>query len=501
MRRLWIALAAGLSLGQTPGVTPVTPPQDPSIRDPAAEALEDAYEQAAEDADGALAPPGYVIQQPLEEGAAPTVLTPTLPDGSAPVTAGQLANEEAAQVYQPIPSPLEAMEGEDAAMGGSGPVAPSGADVADTAAPETSPGPEYQTTPPGVPSGPTGTVTSGPETTQPGAAGAGNQAGAATGTTAQDATGGAGAAGTAPDTGASPAPGDTGATGTTPPTGAGDTRGATGGSGMTGAAPGTAGPGSVPTPGTGTGGAGTPGTGDATGGAGTPGTDATSTNPPGTIGTPPDAIGTPPGNPPGTIGTPPGNPPGTIGTPPGTGGSGTAGTAGGTARPAPQPTPAQKEMAQLRDRVQLLEDELKTRDAELAQGTQAVQQQLDTFGQRAAEVEQARQQRLAQIQTAGQWMLAADQALEIGELDVGNALSLADRAFADVRASAARFGQGSVVVHAERARALINRAQEAAGNRDVYGARAALQDAGLALSLAREASLQRQGTGNVLLSP
>ncbi len=163
--------------------------------------------------------------------------------------------------------------------------------------------------------------------------------------------------------------------------------------------------------------------------------------------------------------------------------------------------PTEERLNQLRDRVQALEAELKASDAELTQNTQAVQQRVETFEQRAAEQERSRQQRLGLLQTAGQWLLAADLALEEGELDVGNALRLADRAFADVRASAAQYGQGTVILHAERARALINQAQNAAGNRDVYGARLALQDAGAELSQARAASLQRQATGNVMLNP
>ncbi|MFP2932206.1 hypothetical protein ACLESO_45015, partial [Pyxidicoccus sp. 3LG] len=186
-----------------------------------------------------------------------------------------------------------------------------------------------------------------------------------------------------------------------------------------------------------------------------------------------------------------------------TGGAGTAGTPGaaGTAQAAAQPSPTEQELAKLRERVNQLETELETRGQDLDLRNQAVQLQVDTFGQRAAETEQARQQRLAQIQTAGEWMLAADEALESGEIGVDNALNLADAAFANVRDSAARYGQGSVIVHVERARALVNRARDAASNRDIYGARLALQDAGGELALARTANLQRQATGNVMLTP
>ncbi|NTX13072.1 hypothetical protein HUA76_19925 [Myxococcus sp. CA056] len=159
------------------------------------------------------------------------------------------------------------------------------------------------------------------------------------------------------------------------------------------------------------------------------------------------------------------------------------------------------EVTQLRNRLQQLEEELKTRDTQIEQNAQATQQQVDTFGERAVETERSRQQRLAAIQSAGEWMLAADAALQQGEDDVGNALDIADSAFASVRDSAAEFGQGTVIVHAERARALINLARDAAGRSDTYSARRALQDAGVELSLARSASLGRSGTGNSLLTP
>jgi hypothetical protein len=150
--------------------------------------------------------------------------------------------------------------------------------------------------------------------------------------------------------------------------------------------------------------------------------------------------------------------------------------------------------------VQELEHQMEQHDAEAAVRTQAVQQQVNGYEQRAYDAERERQQRLARIQAAGQWMLAADQALEQGELGVDNALSTADRDFAAVRSSASSAGQGLVVVHADRARALIAQARDAAQRSDIYAARIALQDAGYELSSARAASLDRPGTGNALLN-
>ena len=87
--RLWIAIVAGLSLGQTQDVPP-TPPEDPSVRDPAAAALQDAYEQAAEEAAGARPPQGYVIQRPVDSTQGGYDFTPLLPDGTAPATSGEV---------------------------------------------------------------------------------------------------------------------------------------------------------------------------------------------------------------------------------------------------------------------------------------------------------------------------------------------------------------------------------------------------------------------------
>ncbi|QSQ16785.1 hypothetical protein [Myxococcus landrumensis] len=196
-----------------------------------------------------------------------------------------------------------------------------------------------------------------------------------------------------------------------------------------------------------------------------------------------------------------------TGTTSGTGGADTSGAAAGaTTQPAanngvPTPEANAAEVKQLRQRVDQLEAELSTRDNEIEQNARATQEQVDTFGDRAVETERSRQQRLSSLQSAGEWMLAADAALQQGDNDVDNALDFADSAFADIRASASEFGQGTVTVHAERARALINLARDAAARSDTYSARVALQDAGVELSLARGASLGRSGTGNSLLTP
>ncbi|RKH53312.1 hypothetical protein [Corallococcus llansteffanensis] len=426
--RLWIAIVAGLSLGQSQDVAP-TPPEDPSVRDPAAAALQDAYEDAAGNLDGARPPQGYVIQGQTDPTQGAYTITPLLPDGTAPLTTGEAATQESQTVVvPPVPTVYDSQPSS------------SGTAAADD--------------------------TAGQEASGTGGAGAAGTPSTVGGTTAGQSDTGAGAAGTAPGSG----PTNTGAAGVG---GTVDT-GATSASPASEVAPGVTGnvpldssqvtvqepaPGAAPT------------TETATGGSGATGTSGTAAPPPGGVSsaTAPDQATQ-------------------------------AATAGPPNANAAQPAASNEELTRLRERVAELEQEMEARDAVATERSQAVQSQVDEHEQRAYETERARQQRLARIQSAGQWMLAADQALEQGELGVDNALGIADQDFSVVRESASAAGNGMVVVHSERARAQIALARDAASNRDVYGARIALQNAGEELRLARAATLERPGSANALLN-
>jgi hypothetical protein len=480
--RLWIAIVAGLSMGQSYDPEPL-PPEDPSVRDPAAAALQDAYEQAASDRDGARPPQGFVLEAPSDptEGNYNSVTLP-LPDGSLPATLGEVAVQQS-QKYVPPPVPTyfdqEPSSNETGETAGSqAETGTGGAGSAGIPAGQTTTGEGTAGTSPS--SGPTSAEAPGyggsydtgsTSSTTPGSvapSGAG-QAPLDTSRGVQEpgasttATGTAGAA--APET----ATGGSGTTGT----GAATPEAATGGSGTTGS--GTA------APEVGTGGSGNAGTGAAIGGSGTVGTGAAA--------------------PSGTMTQPPG------GTSAVTPSQQTTQGAQGQAQTAQQPSDANaaamnnEEVTRLRQRIADLEQEMEARDTRATERTQSVQSQVDTHEQRAYEAERARQQRLARIQSGGQWMLAADQALEQGELNVDNALGIADEDFSVVVRSASTDGQGNVVVHSERIRAQIAYARDAAARRDVYAARIALQSAGEELRLARAASLERAGTSNSLLNP
>ncbi|RYZ38813.1 MAG: hypothetical protein EOO71_22450 [Myxococcaceae bacterium] len=485
--RLWIAIVAGLSLGQSQDVEPL-PPEDPSVRDPAAAALQDAYEQAAEDTDGARPPQGYGIQYSTDPNQGGYVFTPLLPDGSPPVDSGQVATQQS-QTYVPPPVPTVFD------------TQPSGGEAS-----------ELEAAPQDVTSGTGGS----------GAAGISSTVG---GTTAGQSATGAGAAGTSPTSG--PTNTDEAGFGGTEDTGATSTGASStapvGGTGeipvdssrVTVQGPTT---GSQVAPETATGGSGTTGTGTSNTPALAPSTGvpaqeqssgtSTTTPAPSTTGT---SASAPSGN---TSTTAPVQ--STQATATGTSAQvPSAQAATGTATPvasaqgttAGPPTATNADVAQqtaeltrLRERIAQLEQQVEERDAVATERTQAVQSQVDVHEQRAYETERLRQQRLARIQSAGQWMLAADQALEQGELGVDNALSIADQDFSVVGQTASADGQGMVVVHSERARAQIALARDAAGRRDVYAARIALQTAGEELRLMRAANLDRPGSSNALLN-
>ncbi|MCP3060521.1 hypothetical protein LXT21_17200 [Myxococcus sp. K38C18041901] len=528
---LWIALAAGLSVAQGQSQTPYPSPMDPNVRDPAAEALRDANEQAAEEADGAWIPPNYVIQQPTNDGTTPYsggyVITPALPDGSAPATPSEIAIDETYQRYVPIPA-----QGQEA-VGGSGAEENSGSTVSDTdlgvggsGAVGDEGGDARVNQPGGSNTSALPQPTPAPLGGQDSTGGSGDYGTSAPqGSDSGDQVDGTGGSGTTPQTSVPNDQSGIGGSGSTPQTSVPNDQSGTGGSDTT---PQT----SVPNDSSGVGTSTTPQTSipnDSSGvGTGTTAQPSTQSGTGGSGAQPQDSLGgfgpteAEQGGGQDSTGTAPVSPNGTGGSgsntaPQSTDTQGTSvpqnnsGTNNNTSQSASgqqqtsattnPPASTDTEVAQLRARLDELEEELKTRDAEIEQNAIATQQQVDTFGERAVETEQSRQQRLSALQSAGEWMLAADAAIQQGEDDVDDALDIADSAFAEIRESAASFGQGNVIVHADRARALLNLARDAAGRSDGYAARLALQEAGVELNLARGASLGRSGTGNSLLSP
>jgi len=134
-------------------------------------------------------------------------------------------------------------------------------------------------------------------------------------------------------------------------------------------------------------------------------------------------------------------------------------------------TNPRQEVQQLRAQVQALQSQLAAQQEQSSTNEQALQQRLTGIQERSAELERSRQQRLAELDRARTWMVAADQALEVGELAIGNALGEADTALAQVLDSANRSGNGQTVVLIEDARSLIAQALESTGHRDTLQAR------------------------------
>jgi hypothetical protein len=145
----------------------------------------------------------------------------------------------------------------------------------------------------------------------------------------------------------------------------------------------------------------------------------------------------------------------------------------------------------LRTQVESLQSQLEAQQQEAAARTGLVEQELAGMQERAQQQERLRTERLDLLEDAGRWMLAADQALATGELDIGDALDEADAALAEVIENATAAGHGQTVLLIENARTRVAFALEAVGRRSVYEARWALFDASWELREARRHALNR----------
>jgi TolA-binding protein len=163
----------------------------------------------------------------------------------------------------------------------------------------------------------------------------------------------------------------------------------------------------------------------------------------------------------------------------GTGGAGTAGATQGTdtsqatspAAPSQRATgPTRQDMANLNSQVQSLQTQLEENTAHTTQ----LQQQLAGMQERAQELERMRQQRVSELARARASLLAADRALEVGDLSVGDMLDAADAALEAALSSAATTGNRDTVLLVLDARAYIAQVLDSAGHRDIYQARSFL---------------------------
>ena len=116
-----------------------------------------------------------------------------------------------------------------------------------------------------------------------------------------------------------------------------------------------------------------------------------------------------------------------------------------------------KEVRELRTQVQQLQEQLKAREEEAAQEekrTQSLEQQQSEMQARSQQLEALRQERLALLASAYEWVLAADTALSVGELDVGYALRQADQSLTGALENAEASGRGETVQLMRSARRL-----------------------------------------------
>jgi hypothetical protein len=176
----------------------------------------------------------------------------------------------------------------------------------------------------------------------------------------------------------------------------------------------------------------------------------------------------------------------------------TEGSAPAATPQAPATGDLRQELDRLRTQLDALQSQLQAQQEASAARTQALQESLTGMQERAQELERLRAERLELLERAGLWLLAADQALAVGELDVGDALNEADSALADVLQNASEAGSGQAVLLVESARSRIAYALEATGRRDTYDARWSLYFASLELRQARQRALDRPDTSVVI---
>jgi hypothetical protein len=160
-------------------------------------------------------------------------------------------------------------------------------------------------------------------------------------------------------------------------------------------------------------------------------------------------------------------------------------------------SPAQ-ELKRLRAQLKALDTQLKAQQAEEQARRQedqgrlrALEEQQALEAARADELEQLRRQRLESLELAYSWLISADEQLQLGELDIGPALTQARREISTALSTADETGRGQTVRLLERAVDRLAVAREAAEERDVYPARLELQAAGFELREAWRLTLNR----------
>lgn len=157
-------------------------------------------------------------------------------------------------------------------------------------------------------------------------------------------------------------------------------------------------------------------------------------------------------------------------------------------------TNMRQELERLRTQMQSLQTQLEAQQQEATARTGLVEQEVLGMQERAQQQERLRTQRLALLEDAGVWVLAVDQALAVGELDIGDAVDAADLALSEALQNATETGNGQTVLLVENVRTRLAFALEAAGRRSVEEARSALFLANLELREARRHTLDRADT-------
>lgn len=125
---------------------------------------------------------------------------------------------------------------------------------------------------------------------------------------------------------------------------------------------------------------------------------------------------------------------------------------------------------------------------------QSLEQQQTLKDARAQRLEQLRLQRLASLTRGYDWLVTATELLEVGDFDIGPAMTYAQDEFATALSTATESGSTEITRLIQSAMIRLSTIDELVVQRNSYQARLTLQDAGWELHQAWQLSLNRPGT-------
>ncbi|QRK04559.1 hypothetical protein JQX13_30440 [Archangium violaceum] len=152
------------------------------------------------------------------------------------------------------------------------------------------------------------------------------------------------------------------------------------------------------------------------------------------------------------------------------------------------------ELNELRAELELLQAQMEAQRQETQGRIQSLEQEQALEDARAEELELLRREQLESLSRGYDWLITVDQLLEVGDFDIGPAVTSALREISSARATAAERGSGDTVLLIESALNRLATIDDLVGQRNIYPARRQLETAGFELRRAWQLGLERSGT-------